>query len=120
MPSLLGLALLLLPRLSLAYPSFQWSGQETRATLSHPNNTAHIGPLTVRGSQGSYYVEAKAGTPGQVVNLQLWNDAGTTILVPSHNASCDALCNSTRSACESVVLLYAGRLQDAQGMLTSR
>lgn len=119
MLSLLGLALLLLPRLSAAYPSFQWSGQETRPTLSHLH-PAHIAPLTVRRSSGSYYVEAKAGTPGQVVNLQLRNDAGTTILVPSRNASCDALCNCTRSVCESVVLLYAGRLEDAHGTLTTR
>lgn len=117
MPTLLGLALLVFPRLSVTYPWFQWNGQETKPILSHP---AQLAPLAVRKSQGSYYVEAKVGTLGQIVDLQLRNDAGTTILVPSHNASCDAFCNSTRSTCESVVILYAGRLQDAHEMLTSR
>lgn len=105
MPSPVVWALFLV-QLSVASPVGRVD-QAKRPTLHRPR-PAHIAPLTVRRSKGSYYVEAEVGTPGQVVNLQLRNDAGTTILVPSRNASCDAICNCTRSACKSVMLLFRG------------
>lgn len=66
MSSLIGLALSVVPQLSVAYPSLQWHGQKIETVVIHPR-PAYIPPLTARISQGLYYVQAKVGTPGQIV-----------------------------------------------------
>ncbi|KAK2613957.1 hypothetical protein N8I77_000823 [Diaporthe amygdali] len=97
MPSLVELVLLILVPLSVTYSTFDGEGQEAQPALIHRRH-APMAPLTVQRSRGSYYVTARAGTPGQTISLQLRNDAGAAIYIPQHNASSYALCNSTRNA----------------------
>ncbi|KAL1879871.1 hypothetical protein Daus18300_001710 [Diaporthe australafricana] len=86
MPMLVELALLIAIALPVVASSFEKSDQDTRPTLNR-GHSAHIAPLAVQRSRGSYYVEARTGTPARIVDLQLRNDAGTTIFVPPKSGS---------------------------------
>lgn len=86
LPSAVGLPVSILCTTSAA-PVFAHLGHRPPESDLHSRQLGDVKPLILERHQGSYFVRAKVGYPGQVLSLQLRNDAGAITYVPSSNAS---------------------------------
>lgn len=86
LPSAVGLPVSILCTTSAA-PVFAHLGHRPPESDLHSRQSGDVKPLILERHQGSYFVRTKVGYPGQILSLQLRNDAGAITYVPSSNAS---------------------------------